>query len=304
MSQNQSHHRREKNRYTVVLVPNNQFKTTKSFSIGVWGLGGVIFGAFVVIVVLTLTLLVYTPLGWLLPISNPELELRYGRQIASIQQQINELLDEMIQLREYNLRLRQALGEKISSEDSTLIVQQGINRAARLTAMANKNTTEPPQIGVQRTEFAPQVQMTELLRSQDFEDVQHTASIGEESIPMLTPAVGYFTRGFEPQNNHYGLDIAGKEGTHIVAAAAGKVIFSDWTYDYGFKIIIAHSHGYITVYKHNQALIKRVGDNVKQGETIALMGNTGQTSLGPHLHFEIWKDGVALNPSNYLLTIQ
>ena len=88
------------------------------------------------------------------------------------------------------------------------------------------------------------------------------------------------------------------------AAADGIVIFSGWSDEDGYVIVIAHSGGYVSEYKHNQSLLRTAGDAVRRGEMIALLGNTGRTSTGPHLHFEVWRDGVVQDPANYLLTTQ
>ena len=124
------------------------------------------------------------------------------------------------------------------------------------------------------------------------------------NLPLVSPAEGYVTRGFDTRHYHYGTDFAGKKSSSILAAADGSVVFSGWTYNDGFMMMLAHDRGYITVYKHNEALLKSTGSLVKRGELIALLGNTGKTSYGPHLHFEVWKDGIAYDPEQFLLTTQ
>jgi murein DD-endopeptidase MepM/ murein hydrolase activator NlpD len=109
------------------------------------------------------------------------------------------------------------------------------------------------------------------------------------------------TRGFDPEHNHFGLDIAGKTGNLIVAAADGKIVFSGWTYDGGYIVIVSHASGFMSFYKHNQSLLKSSGSFVRRGEPIATLGNSGTTSSGPHLHFEIWKDGIPVDPSIYMI---
>ena len=135
-------------------------------------------------------------------------------------------------------------------------------------------------------------------------EVQHPVSSIPVDLPFGSPTHGYYTHSYDAEKKHYGVDIAGKEGSPVFAAAGGRIVFASWTYDDGFEVIMAHDKGYMTIYKHNQALIKNVGDVLKRGEIIALMGNTGRTSSGPHLHFEIWKDGSVLDPMNYLLTLE
>jgi murein DD-endopeptidase MepM/ murein hydrolase activator NlpD len=121
------------------------------------------------------------------------------------------------------------------------------------------------------------------------------------SFPAILPTEGYISRGFEPEHNHFGLDIAGKTGNLVVAAADGNIVFSGWTYDEGYIVIISHASGFTSFYKHNQSLLKSSGSFVRRGEPIATLGNSGTMSSGPHLHFEIWKDGVPVDPSIYTI---
>jgi murein DD-endopeptidase MepM/ murein hydrolase activator NlpD len=121
-----------------------------------------------------------------------------------------------------------------------------------------------------------------------------------ENIPSVPPVLGYVSQRTDTfiQPGHYGIDIVIKEGEPIQASAAGFVVFSDWTYDQGNLIILYHGDGYFTHYGHNQKNLKNQRDMVSRGEVIALSGNTGNSS-GPHLHYEIWKDGVAVDPLDY-----
>jgi len=130
-------------------------------------------------------------------------------------------------------------------------------------------------------------------------------TVGETSpsaFPLIVPVVGFVTQTFDPARNHYGIDFAGKRGTPIYAAGDGHVIFAGWTYDDGNMLIISHGGGYMTVYKHNQALLTSAQAVVTRGEPIALLGTSGKSSLGPHLHFEVWKDGLPRDPNKFLLT--
>ena len=126
-------------------------------------------------------------------------------------------------------------------------------------------------------------------------------------IPNSPPVRGYITRDFFTAKSHrltahHGVDIAAKEGTPVLAAAEGLVLFSDWTYRYGYLVLISHRSGYVTFYGHNQALFVRAGERVKQGEPIALVGSSGQ-STAPHLHFEIWADGTPVDPVDLMQSI-
>lgn len=120
-------------------------------------------------------------------------------------------------------------------------------------------------------------------------------------LPVLPPVDGLVTRGFDPRGSHYAVDIAAAEGTSVRAIGDGYVIFADWTNDGGNTLVIQHADGYVSVYKHNKTLRKRVGDQVRDREAIAISGNTGEITTGPHLHFELWHEGLAQDPQQYFL---
>ena len=117
---------------------------------------------------------------------------------------------------------------------------------------------------------------------------------------LCTPMEGMITTPFNVQIEHYGLDIVGKENEPIKSIADGTVILSTWTVETGWVIMVQHAKNLISVYKHNATLFKKVGDFVKSGELIAIMGNTGEFSTGPHLHFELWYEGNPVNPEKFI----
>jgi murein DD-endopeptidase MepM/ murein hydrolase activator NlpD len=122
---------------------------------------------------------------------------------------------------------------------------------------------------------------------------------GLPSLRMpLTPPVetGFPTRGFNAREGHYAVDIAVEAGSYVYAVGDGYVIFADWTNDGGYTIAVQHADGYVSVYKHNERLVKRVGDRVRQQEAVAISGNSGEITTGPHLHFELWHHGLAQDP--------
>ena len=118
---------------------------------------------------------------------------------------------------------------------------------------------------------------------------------------FIFPVNGYISRGFQPEKGHMGLDIAVKENTPVFAAASGYVVFAGYTVEEGYVMILDHSDGYISVYKHCALLLKNDRETVEQGELIAESGKSGINSTGPHLHFEIWKDGSVINPETVLI---
>jgi murein DD-endopeptidase MepM/ murein hydrolase activator NlpD len=121
-----------------------------------------------------------------------------------------------------------------------------------------------------------------------------------ESMFLQSPVSGEVLLGFSLDKKHFGVDISAQKNTAIKAVADGFVISSDWTLETGNTIAVQHSNNVVSFYKHNSSLLKKSGDKVKVGEAIAIIGNTGEHSSGPHLHFELWKDGKAMNPQEYI----
>jgi len=118
--------------------------------------------------------------------------------------------------------------------------------------------------------------------------------------PELAPVNGLITKKFNSgPRKHFGIDIAGKIGDPVLASAAGIVVFAGWTPELGNMVVISHTDDYITVYGHNDRLNVQERQSVKKGELIALLGETGY-SMGPHLHFEVWHHGLALDPQTVI----
>ena len=117
---------------------------------------------------------------------------------------------------------------------------------------------------------------------------------------LFPPVSGTISEPYDAENKHYAVDVVVLKDTPIKSTADGTVIFSEWTAETGFVIIIEHSYGLISVYKHNATLTKSQGDLVSAGEVIATAGNTGELTTGPHLHFELWSDGFPVNPTNFI----
>ncbi|MDX1530371.1 MAG: M23 family metallopeptidase [Rhodothermales bacterium] len=127
------------------------------------------------------------------------------------------------------------------------------------------------------------------------------AYLASLQFPALPPVEGFFARGFEAARGHYAVDFAVEEQTPVRAIGDGYVVFADWTNDGGYVVAVQHADGYLSVYKHNSRLLKRVGDRVRSREAVALSGNTGEVTTGPHLHFELWRNGLAQDPRLYLI---
>lgn len=145
---------------------------------------------------------------------------------------------------------------------------------------------------------------TDLRFREDIESADRYSIFNEAAkdadIVFFAPVTGIITEGYNPKTKHYAVDIAVELSTPVKAVADGTVIFAEWTAQTGHVVIVEHTGGFISMYKHNTALHKEQGDLVKSGEVIASAGDTGELSTGPHLHFELWSDGYPVNPVNYI----
>jgi murein DD-endopeptidase MepM/ murein hydrolase activator NlpD len=117
---------------------------------------------------------------------------------------------------------------------------------------------------------------------------------------FFPPVEGFVSDSFNLQTNHYGIDLVAKSGAKIKSIGEGTVIVSDWNPQTGYVLGIQHSEDFISFYKHCSVLLKSVGDIITTGENIAIIGNSGELSSGPHLHLELWKSGTPLDPSLYI----
>lgn len=118
---------------------------------------------------------------------------------------------------------------------------------------------------------------------------------------FISPVSGIIIKKYEPDRGHLGIDYGVKKGTSIHAVQSGVVIFSGFTPEYGYSLIIQHEEDFISVYRHCESILVKERETVKQGELVALSGNSGYKTTGPHLHFELWKSGKTVNPENFII---
>ena len=262
------------------MVPENE--GSKTFSKSFTPLSLTISLVFVLFIVgsLTVAIFAYTPLGTFFPVPDALLEKRYGTELSTLGKKLTEITNEFLIIQEYNLKLREALGE-----DTT-----------RNTYITNL--------------FDEEKKSKENLSENKIVDIKNSAVISpivkynfiKPKLPFSAPTGGLITREFNPEQKHFGIDYTGRIGQIISSVADGVVMFSGWNFEFGNTIIVNHGDGFSSVYKHNESLLKKINQRVSRGESIALLGSSGQTSEGAHLHFEIWKNGVVINPKDIIYT--
>jgi murein DD-endopeptidase MepM/ murein hydrolase activator NlpD len=288
--------RKRPKRYNLLIMPEGESGPSRSYTITPIGtiLGSL--AAFLSIIIILLVLLIYTPVGRIISIPNPELERRYMNELVAVQEKLSSVSDDVAFMREYNLQLRCALGEDVGDTGT---------RSGPVSSGQTQNPEPTNRVMQAATRTGESTPYNAEFDEMDFlsgpvQLDRDTDGIFRSRLPILLPADGYITQRYEVERGHIGIDIAGKVNTPIGAVLDGTVIFSNWTYQDGNMVILSHGSGYFSVYKHNQTNLVRTGALVRRGETIALLGNTGAQSYGPHLHFELWKDGIPLDPSFYL----
>jgi murein DD-endopeptidase MepM/ murein hydrolase activator NlpD len=260
------HKKRKIKYYNFLLIPDNE-RSTKSLKIKANVLR--IFIVFLVVVIILA--LIGAGTYW---------------KVAEVALRYDDLLDENNQLKEGMARLEELEGDlnKLKTMDQKLRTS-----LTGYVSLAGSDQTEGGD---------------DLMADLD--------KIGEEVydrsifrfIPDVYPVDGFVTRGFESgsiiSDAHLGIDIASAKGSPVKATADGVVLFSGWTYEEGNVVILQHKLNYYSFYKHNLQNLCIELDYVKKGQIIALLGDTGQISSGPHLHFEIWKGLKPINPARLL----
>lgn len=146
-----------------------------------------------------------------------------------------------------------------------------------------------------------------LLRVEVEREEQFNLSVNSDKRPkdiaglyFFPPLKGVISSHFETATDHFGIDIVAEPNALVTSALEGTVTMATWTLETGYVIQIQHQDNIISIYKHNAKLLRQVGDRVKAGDAIAIVGNSGELSTGPHLHFELWYNGTPVNPEQYI----
>jgi murein DD-endopeptidase MepM/ murein hydrolase activator NlpD len=289
--------RRSRQTFTVVVMETDSVEETQQYTVRprniAWWWGG----SLALVALCTALLIAFTPLRTLIP--------GYSAETMRQQARLN------------TLRVA-ALRDSVEVQDRYIGRLQDL-----LTGRVQPDVSEPPSSGTAPVQASPPPaegtppRETTSSNWQDhnqpaFSPAGFATRVGPASAPqsgglptLMLPAPppvenGFPTRGFDARSGHYAIDIAIPEGALVHAIGDGYVVVADWTQDGGYTVAVQHADGYLSVYKHSKRLLKRVGDRVRANEAIALSGNTGEITTGPHLHFELWHHGLAQDPRSYI----
>ena len=236
----------------------------------------------VILVVLTILLIAFTGLREFIP-GYPDGNMR--QMIAQNALRVDSLENELLKRDRFFKSIRLVL----NGGDTT-----SLERSREDTARY-RNDTIRFQISEQENEFRAAIEERERFNlSLGMKEQNH------DYYHFFPPVEGIVTQSFDVKKRHYGTDIVAKANAKVAAVLDGVVIFTDWTVKTGYVIQVQHTNDLISVYKHNSILLKKQGDYVRAGEVLGVVGNTGEESSGPHLHFELWRAGNPLNPENFI----
>jgi len=269
-------------KYRLVILNEDSFEERFSFKIN--RLNILVYGTLFSILLITITsiIIAYSPIKEYIPgYSSTAL-----KQKATYLVYKSDSLDQVLKINEIYLEsIKKALSGKIDT----------------FPTRVNKQLSEEP-ISIDDKKLNPSKADSVFRNEVELKDryTLFNKATKNTKVVFFAPVLGKITQTFNVKEKHYAVDIAAKTGTPVKSVADGTVIFSEWTAETGYVIIIEHTNGFLSVYKHNAIVLKKQGDLVVAGEVIATVGNTGEYTTGPHLHFELWNDGFPINPTQFI----
>ena len=267
---------------TFIVLDDSNPDVTESYKLNPKHLIYLTVSLFMVLIIITGAILYITPLGNSF-FYRENTELR--KKAVEISRQVQDLQDSL-RLRDQQFKnIKKVISNRI---DTSFNVSMGDMQNVDENISAN----ETPKESGGSSSFIKMISGNDIIRSQSLFE-------GPE-FPAAYPLEGLLTREFNPTAKHYGIDIAGSDGDLFHSVASGIIISSEWTINFGYVLNIQHNNGYMSIYKHSSDLFKEKGDIISKGELLGRIGDRGTISSGPHLHFELWKDGTALDPTLFL----
>lgn len=269
------------NKYRLVILNDNTFEEKISFNLT--RLTVFVFSGFSIIALIALTtiLIAFTPLREYIPgysstkLKNDAVKLANKADSLEIALRTNK---------KQLSSIRKVLTGNVFPADSIEITQDEIRNDAAFVSIPAS-----PEDSLLRKKVAREDKFN-LLETDN----------QKENFVLFPPVKGNISEGFSQEKKHFAVDIVVAVGTAVKSVADGRVIFAEWTADTGYVVIIEHVNQLLSVYKHNSSINKSQGDYVRTGEVISFSGATGELTTGPHLHFELWSEGHALDPTNFI----
>jgi len=270
------------NKYRLVVINEESFEEKISFKLSRLHVFILSTLFSVLLIIGTIFLIAFTPLKEYIP----------GYSSTKLKRQATELVYEIDSL-EQILKVNSVYIDKVREVLTGQIEEVHFDKDSVLQSIKYDKDT------INLNPSAANLEFRETIESTDRYSIFNEATKNTHVV-FFAPVSGTLTDGYNVKTKHFAVDIAVEKGTPVKSVADGTVIFAEWTAQTGHVIIVEHTGGFISVYKHNTALHKEQGDLVKSGEVIASAGDSGELSTGPHLHFELWNEGYPVNPINYI----
>ena len=265
--------------YRFVIISDDSFEEKLSIKLNRLNILA-LFGSFVFVSFFAAMLLItYTPLKEYIP----------GKSTTEVQKSLIELSMKSDSLE------KTLIGRQIYLQNLKKIINGDDLIVAKKTEKI-KN----PQAEISFQKSIEDSLLRIVVEGEDKSSITFNKEKNNEVLMFFTPLNGNITDRFSVKKHHFGIDLVAKEKSRIAAVLEGTVILSNWNSETGYVIVVQHKNDYISLYKHNSVLLKNVGDFVGTGDHIAIIGNSGELSTGPHLHFELWHKGIPVNPENYI----
>ncbi len=271
-------------KYRLVVLDDETFEEQFSFKlseINVYVYGGI---TLILLILLTSLVIAYTPLREYVP----------GYASTEVKEKAEILLDSLERLQLKNHQNETKMKAVMDVLTGNLKTKEYLANLDSLLK-ANQDSINKYSIYASKEDSL----YRQNVENQDKFNVKNKSNT-KQSLVLFSPVIGTITNKYEGRDGHFGIDIAVKSGTPIKSVEDGTVVFSEWSVDTGFVIIVYHGNNLISVYKHNASLLKKEGDLVKSGEIIATAGSEGKLSTAPHLHFELWYNGYAIDPTQFI----
>ncbi|MCB0555371.1 MAG: M23 family metallopeptidase [Phaeodactylibacter sp.] len=281
--------KRLRHTYRLVIMNNETFEEVGSYRLTL--LNVYIFASTVLVLVAVLVVLAvaFTPLKRYMP--------GYGAggdgrdQVESLHRQVVKMEKQLAAQEKYAENIKRILTNNVDTSINT-------NQSPSILT----DTLQEIPVSESEDELRQEVELQEVGEAAQR---SRTTNFSPRDVPLeqmyFTPPVnGEISAAYMPDRKHFGVDILAPKNTAVKAAMDGYIFFSDWTLETGNTIGIQHANNTITFYKHNSVLLKKAGSFVKAGEAVAIIGNTGTLSDGPHLHFELWNRGKPVNPTDFI----
>ncbi|MBP7821858.1 MAG: M23 family metallopeptidase [Saprospiraceae bacterium] len=289
--------------FRMVLLNDETFEELGSYKLTPLNVYIAISSILVAFAIIVTLLIVYTPLKRYIP--------GYGgayatSQIESLSNKVSKMEKELKAYKTYTENIKKAITgdveneSDVSSSSNSKVTVEKVERVKE-DEMLRKEIEREEKLGtkVSKEEEEGAVNMP-TTASSGSPSQSHSKNTPLEMMIFTAPLKGELSLSFKPDIDHFGVDIVAPKNTPIKACMDGYVLSSDWTLDAGNTIIIQHANNVVSVYKHNSELLKKAGSFVKTGEAIAIIGNTGKLTNGPHLHFELWYNGKPVDPKTYI----